>query len=220
MIDTKQTLGDLVTTSPDAAKVFHQHGLDFCCGGKQSLGQACTAKGLDPATVIAEIEEQATKPNENIRWDQRPLDELIDHILTRYHAPLKTELPRLIELARKVEKVHAGKPDCPAGLAVLLDDVRMSVESHLAKEEQILFPLIRAGRGQMAHTPIHVMIQEHDDHGRNLERIRKITNNLQLPEYACTSWCELYRSLAQLEVELMEHIHLENNILFPRALAA
>jgi regulator of cell morphogenesis and NO signaling len=98
-------------------------------------------------------------------------------------------------------------------------DIRTAVESHLGKEEQILFPLILAGRGQNARMPVQMMIQEHEDHGRNLHRIRELTNNLQLPDYACASWRELYRALAELEVELMDHIHLENNILFPRALA-
>ena len=101
----------------------------------------------------------------------------------------------------------------------MLDDVRLAVESHLAKEEQILFPLILAGRGPMAHMPVQVMVHEHRDHGQNLERIRKITADFKVPEQACASWRELYRALGELEVELMDHIHLENNILFPRALA-
>jgi regulator of cell morphogenesis and NO signaling len=95
---------------------------------------------------------------------------------------------------------------------------RAAVDSHLAKEEQILFPLILSGRGKTAHMPVQVMMQEHEDHGQNLQRIRELTSNLQIPDYACASWRELYRSLAQLEVELMDHIHLENNILFPRVL--
>jgi regulator of cell morphogenesis and NO signaling len=219
MESSQQSLGELVTHSPGAAKVFHRHRLDFCCGGKQSLEEACKRKGIDPEAVTREIEGANSDPHGEVRWDQRPLDELVDYILTRYHAPLKEELPRLIELAGKVETVHADKPDRPSGLTALLEDVRESVDGHLAKEEQILFPLIQSGRGQMAHMPIHVMIQEHEDHGKNLQRIRELTHDLTLPEYACTSWRELYRSLQQLEVELMDHIHLENNILFPRAMA-
>jgi regulator of cell morphogenesis and NO signaling len=219
MVSTEQTLGELVTAIPAAARVFHRYGLDFCCGGKQSLEEACAAERLDPEAVIQEIETTAASGQEEVRWGQRPLEELIQHILDRYHAPLKTEIPRLIDLARKVEDVHGDKPDCPAGLADLLTEVRAAVESHLAKEEQILFPLILSGRGQMAHMPVQVMMQEHEDHGQNLRRIRELTNDLQIPDYACASWRELYRSLAQLEVELMDHISLENNILFPRALA-
>ncbi len=219
MTDVQKTLGGLVTAKPAAAKVFHRYGLDFCCGGEQSLSAACAAAGLDAEAIAEEIEQLAADGPDVVRWDTRPLEELVDHILHRYHGPLKTEIPRLIDLARKVERVHADKPDCPAGLAELLVRVREAVDSHLAKEEQILFPLIVAGHGQTAHMPVQVMMQEHEDHGRNLERIRKITNNLSLPEYACASWRELYGSLDQLERDLMEHIHLENSVLFPRALS-
>jgi regulator of cell morphogenesis and NO signaling len=219
MVSTKQTLGELVTAIPAAARVFHRYGLDFCCGGKQSLEEACAAERLDPEVLIQEIETAAASERQELRWDQRPVEELIQHILDGYHAPLRREIPRLIHLARRVEEVHANKPDCPAGLADLLTEVRAAVESHLDKEERILFPLILSGRGQTAHMPVQVMIKEHEDHGQNLRRIRALTNNLQIPEYACASWRELYRSLAQLEMDLMDHIHLENNILFPRALA-
>ena len=218
MVNTQQTLGELVAAIPAAARVFHRYGLDFCCGGKQSLAQACAAEQLDPEAVIQEIETTAASEQEQVRWDQRPLEELIQHILDRYHAPLKTEIPRLADLARQVEDAHRDRPDRPAGLADLLEEVRTAVESHLAKEEQVLFPLILSGRGQMAHMPVQVMIKEHEDHGQNLRRIRELTNDLRIPDGACASWRELYRSLAQLEVDLMDHISLENNVLFPRAL--
>jgi regulator of cell morphogenesis and NO signaling len=214
-----RTLGELVTAIPAAAKVFHRHGLDFCCGGKRSLAQACAADGLDAGAVLREIEGAAATAEEDVRWDERPLSELIQHILDRYHAPLKTEVARLIELAAKVERAHADKPDCPHGLTKLLSEVRVAIDSHLAKEEQILFPLFLAGRGAMAHMPVQVMVHEHDDHGDNLRSIRDLTRNMTLPADACATWRELYRALAELEMELMEHIHLENNVLFPRALA-
>jgi len=217
---SERTLGELATAYPGAAKVFHRYGLDFCCGGEQSLAQACVADGLDPEEVMHEVEILAANASDEVRWDSRPLDELVEHILERYHAPLRTELPRLVELASKVERVHADKPERPAGLADLLAEMQSAVEGHLAKEEQILFPLIVAGHGRRAYMPVQVMIKEHEDHGQNLRRVRELTNDLQLPEHACASWRELYRSLEELERELMDHIHLENNILFPRALAA
>ena len=218
MKTTHQSLGDLVTANPAAARVFHRHGLDYCRGGSQSLAQACAAEGLDAQVILRELEATASSEAVVARWDQRPINELIQHILDRYHAPLRAELPRIVALARQVARVHADKPDRPAELADLLSDVQAAVESHLAKEEQILFPLILSGRGHSAHMPVQVMLQEHEDHGKNLRRIRELTNDLQLPPDACASWRELYRSLAELEVELMDHIHLENNILFPRAL--
>jgi len=151
-------------------------------------------------------------------WSERPLTELIDFILERFHAPLRSDLPALVELAKKVEDVHAGKPSCPRGIAQHLAHVLVEVEIHLAKEERILFPLIRAGRGPTALMPIKVMMQEHEDHGVNLRRTRALTGDLAAPPEACASWRSLYQGLAQLEADLMEHIHLENNVLFPRAL--
>jgi len=220
MKTSEQTLGALVIRHPEAAKFFHQHGLDFCCGGKQSLAQACAARGLDPEAVLLELETTVPEQLDTVRWELRPIAELVAHILARYHAPLRGELTRLVELSGKVERVHAAKPDCPAGLTDLLEEVRSSVGSHLEEEERILFPMILAGRGALAHMPIEVMQMEHQDHGRNLARIRSLTCDLHIPAHACASWRELYSSLSRLEVELMEHIHLENNILFPRVINA
>ena len=220
MKNTEQTLGDLVTAFPAAAKILQRYRLDYCCGGKQSLTEACTAENIDAEAVLQEIEAAGTGKVDVARWDQRPLDELVQHILDRYHAPLRVELPRLIELAGQVERAHADKPDRPKGLADLLSEVQAAVESHLAKEEQILFPLIVSGRGQNARMPVQVMMQEHEDHGQNLQRIHELTGDLAVPEHACASWRELYRALAEFESELMDHIHLENNILFPRALTS
>lgn len=220
MKNTEQTLGDLVTIFPAAAKVLQRYRLDYCCGGKQSLEQACAPDDLDAEAVLRDIEAAGAEEVDVARWDLRPLDELVQYILDRYHAPLRVELPRLVELAGHVERAHADNPYRPKGIADLLTDVQAAVEEHLAKEEQILFPLIASGRGQNAYMPVQVMMQEHEDHGRNLRRIREITKDLTPPEHACASWRELYRALAELESELMDHIHLENNILFPRALAA
>ncbi|HZJ52739.1 MAG TPA: iron-sulfur cluster repair protein YtfE [Myxococcaceae bacterium] len=223
MIGTKQTLGELAATVPTAAKVFYRYGLDYCCGGRQSLADACEESGLDAAEVLAAIRsDQAAlqAPGEgDAGWLARPLADLVQHILERYHAPLREELPRLVALARRVEQVHAGKPGCPVGLAEQLRGMRPFVEAHLLKEEQILFPLILSAHRRRAAMPIQVMLEEHDGHGAALRRIRALTGDLRLPEGACATWRELYRALGELEVELMEHIHLENNVLFPRALA-
>ena len=219
MMTTEQTLGEVVAASPAAARIFHRHHLDFCCGGQQSLTQACTASGIDPDALLREIAAAGSAEQTEVRWDQRRVEELVGHILDHYHAPLREELPRLIDLASRVEQVHAEKPECPKGLAALLVGVRDAVENHLGKEEGILFPLILSGRGGMARMPVQVMLQEHEDHGQSLRRIRALADDFQAPAEACASWRELYRSLEQLEFDLMEHIHLENNILFPRALA-
>jgi len=213
------TLADLATTYPAATRVLHGYGLDFCCGGQRSVGEACAEKGLRVDKVLAEV-ESAAGPQAGSRWDERPLGELADFIESYYHARLREQLPELVRLATRVEERHADKASCPRGLAAHLHAIHENVLDHLAKEEQILFPLIRAGRGPLAGAPIHVMELEHEDHAENLKRTRTLTADLTTPEEACTTWRALYLGLLELERELMEHIHLENNVLFRRALVA
>ena len=219
MIDKEQTLGQLATAVPIAARVFHRHGLDYCCGGNRSLATACAEGGLDLGTVLGELETAAAaSPGTGERWMERTVPELVGHILERYHIPLKLELPRLAELARTVERVHGSKASCPTGLGQHLAEMQRAVEEHLLKEEQILFPLMLTAPGRLARMPIQVMMAEHEDHGEALRRTRALTDDLRLPGDACLKWRELYRALGELEEELMEHIHLENSVLFPKVL--
>ncbi len=218
MTNPSTTLAQIAIDRPGAAGVFVRHGLDFCCHGQRSLAQACTEKGIDPQGVIRELEAATAPPIAAASWASRPLPEIIDFILERYHAAHRRELPELIELAARVERVHAEKPSCPRGLGQHLQEVQAAMESHMAKEERILVPLIGAGRGGMALMPIKVMMAEHEDHGESLLRTRELTADLEAPPEACTTWRALYAGLVHLEAELMEHIHLENNVLFPRAL--
>ncbi|MGK0220248.1 MAG: regulator of cell morphogenesis and NO signaling, partial [Planctomycetota bacterium] len=149
---------------------------------------------------------------------EKPLPDFVQYILDNFHAAHREELPRLTAMARKVEQVHGEKPDCPRGLGEFLERLTEELEMHMQKEEQMLFPMILAGRGRMVAMPISVMEEEHQDHGKNLERMRELAANFEPPEGACNTWRALYLGLAQLERDLMEHIHLENNALFPRAL--
>lgn len=218
MIDPNETLGDVATTHPAATQVFLRHRLDFCCGGRQKLGDACQARGLDPKTVIDEIISES-QVREAPRWDERPLPELIDFILERYHEPLRRDLPGLLAAAGRVERVHAAKASCPHGLTEHLEVLDAELRQHLGKEEAVLFPAIRAGAaGAQIQMPVRVMMQEHDDHAAGLRRLRELTTHFKAPNEACSTWRALYAGLEKLEAELMEHIHLENNVLFPRAL--
>jgi regulator of cell morphogenesis and NO signaling len=214
---TTSTLAELATTHPAASRVFQRYGLDYCCGGRQPLDDVCHAKGLDPIALVHAIEEEE-RTVDLPRWDTAPLAELVHVIVSRYHAALRSELPALIALAAKVETVHGEKATCPRGLRALLETVHAEVLDHLAKEETVLFPMILAGHGYMTAMPIHMMEAEHDEHGRNLARIRALTSDLTPPADACPTWRALYLRLGALETELMDHIHLENNVLFPRAL--
>lgn len=212
------TLGELASTHPAAARVFLRHHLDFCCGGKRSLAEACRAADLDPGAILDELDREACGGEPAPSWADRPLDEIADHIEEHYHTALRRDLPPLIAAARRVERVHAAKPEVPAGLADLLERFYQEMQDHMTKEEAILFPMIRRGaRGDAVYMPVRVMEAEHDDHGRQLARIRELTGDLQPPAVACTTWRALYSGLEALEAELMQHIHLENSVLFPRA---
>lgn len=213
----EQRLSELAINYPMMTEVFRRNRLDFCCGGKQSLRDACAEKGLDIQNVIKEIEQlQAVKPN---HFDSTDLSEIPGFIITRYHDDLRRRFPELISLAQKVERVHAKHPHCPHGLFDLLTSMHEELLIHMMKEENVLFPMIQSGKGAQAGMPVKVMMMEHDNHGRQLDEIHKLTFHFSPPQDACTTWKVLYTGVEKLEEELMEHIHLENNILFPRALA-
>lgn len=211
------TLAELATVLPAASRVFHRHGLDFCCNGARPLAAACAERGLDPQAVLAEVAAEGQGVTKE-RWDQRPLAEIVDFIVGYYHRRLREELPQLLAMAERVEQRHADKPSRPQGLAAHLAHVHQAVLDHLEKEEQILFPMLKSGRGGMAAGPVQVMELEHDDHAASLRRTRALAHDLVPPEEACNTWRALYLRLAEFEAELMEHIHLENHVLFQRAL--
>jgi len=219
MIQPHETLGQVAATHPEATHVFLRHRLDFCCGGSQQLGEACRRAGLDPYAVIGEIVAEGVT-GAPVRWDTRPLRDVIEFILLHYHEPLRRDLAVLTEAAKKVERVHGKKASCPHGLAGLLEQLTIELHQHMDKEEQVLFPAIESGALDRLQMPIRVMVQEHDEHGALLKRVRERATNFVPPLEACATWRALYAGLDKLEAELMQHIHLENNVLFPRALGA
>ena len=218
-MNSTTTLAEIAVAHPAAARVFYQHRLDFCCGGRRSLADACGERGLDAQAVLDDITRQQPPDGDAARWDKAALPTLVDHIVGHFHQRLRQALPDLVRMARRVEARHGDKPSCPAGLGDHLERVHAAVLDHLEKEEQILFPMIVRGMGGRAAGPVHVMEVEHEHHKADLLRIRALTADLVPPAEACTTWRALYLGLQELEQELMEHIHLENNILFRRALA-
>ena len=221
-INPESKVGQIAAEYPLATRVFARHGIDFCCGGGKALGEVCTGLGLETSVVLTEIQNELAAPDRTeTRWDQAPLGDLIEHILEAYHKSLKEELPRLEVMARKVVDVHRDKQpeSLPELLSVYLG-LKTELEQHMAKEEQILFPMIRSGQGAMTQGPISVMEHEHDSAGDALKRLRELTNGYEVPQEACNTWRALWHGLAALEASLHQHIHLENNILFPRALAS
>jgi len=219
-----QSLGQLARRIPGATRIFHDYALDFCCGGKQTLRDAALEKGLDAGAIdsiearLQALHDDAAPAGQD--WNTATPAVLIDHILTRFHDRHREQLPELIRLARRVEQVHGDRPDCPLGLADHLTDMLGELETHMQKEEQVLFPMLTRGLQAAAGRPIAVMRMEHDDHGVALQRIADLTNDITLPRAACNTWRALYLGLRALREDLMEHIHLENNVLFENAAVA
>lgn len=213
---TNLPLGQLARDIPGASAVLHRHKLDFCCNGDASLMAAATAKGLDPNAIASQLIALQARTDQATPEDQTSNEALIEHILTRFHDVHREQLPELIRLAQRVERVHSKHPRCPSGLGAHLENMQNELESHMQKEEQILFPMIARGITGMAAAPVSVMRNEHEDHGAALAEIHSLTFNLTLPEGACNTWRALYLGLTELENDLMEHIHLENNVLFHR----
>jgi len=217
-----RTLADVVTEEPGAARVLEGFGLDYCCGGRRTLADACGREGVDPNRVLDALGDLAPGPEPD--WAQMAPEELVDHLETTHHAYLHAELPRLHALVDKVTGVHgvrhAELVDVRAAFAALRDDL----EPHLQKEERILFPLIRELAtatappsfpcGTLAN-PISVMLAEHDRAGELLATLRRMTDGYQPPADGCASYRALYAGLAELEADIHLHVHKENNLLFP-----
>ena len=209
-----RTVGELAATMPGATAVFRKHSVDFCCRGDMALGEAARQRGVDVDDVEREL--RALEASSAALPESWETGWLIDHILARYHETHRRELPELIELARKVEAVHIDHPQAPRGLAVLLKQMQGELEVHMKKEELILFPAMRRRSGGGLDAPIEQMRHDHADHGEHLQRMQEITGGFAQPEGACRSWQALYFGAAKLADDLREHIHLENNVLFPR----
>ena len=226
-ISLQTTIGELASAIPHAARVFEAHRIDYCCGGRRNLGDACAKVGVNPTTVIAELEAPARDVGEQIDWREAPLGTLAQHILDVHHTFMWQELPRIEQLMKKVARVHGeGHPELLEMEPVVLGMVD-ELNMHLLKEERVLFPYIQALAvatgpvsgpfGTVLH-PISMMNAEHEDAGEALETIHRLSNQLRAPEDACGSYRALYAALAAVELDLHQHIHLESNVLFPRAL--
>jgi len=225
-LNPETTLADIVTTNPSAARTLERHHLDYCCGGRQTLADACTVNGLDPRGVLDEIEDVPATGQPD--WAAMSPTDLVDHIEATHHRYLHDDLPRLHSLATKVAGVHSGRHRELTQVAALVIVLRADLEPHLAKEEQVLFPMIRELDGTdtapVFHcgtlaNPIRMMLIEHDRAGELLTELRDITDGYTVPSDGCASYRALYVGLAELEADTHLHVHKENNVLFPAVLA-
>ncbi|WP_421117951.1 iron-sulfur cluster repair di-iron protein [Aquihabitans daechungensis] len=226
---TTRSLADLVGTAPDAARVLESFGLDYCCGGQRTLADACTARGVSPEAVLDAL--AALEPQPLPDWATMGPAALVDHLEQTHHAYLHVEMPRLSALAEKVAGVHGARHPELLDVRRSYEAIRSDLEPHLAKEERVLFPMIRelaaassAPEPPRFHcgslqNPIAVMLREHDDVGDQLAELRRLTDDFRVPADGCASYRALYEGLAALEADTHQHVHKENNLLFPAVVA-
>ena len=224
---SKQTLAQIIDSDPRAASIFESVGLDYCCGGGRTLETACRAAGIEVASVVALL-QQTSPRREPADWVSLSPAELTDHIEMTHHAYLLAELPRLEELADRVAARHGGRFPEVLRVRELVTRLRGDFEPHLAKEQLVLFPMIRqlaAGEGLVRFhcgslaNPIRVMRDDHDTTAELLRQLDAVTGCFEAPSGACASFRALYGELAQLVADTHLHIHKENNVLFPAVLA-
>lgn len=227
-LDTNATVAHWVSEYPQTAQIFEELQIDYCCGGNIALARACESRQLDASEVLAKLALAVADPRQEPadNWMDSTLADLCEHIQATHHAYLRRELPRLSGLVDKVVAAHGEKHPELQKLQQVFASLRAELEPHMFKEEQILFPAIRqieqsAKRpsfpfGTVAN-PIGMMEHEHDVAGNALARIRELTNDFLPPEGACNTYRVMLDSLRTLEKDTHQHIHKENNILFPRA---
>lgn len=224
IITEHMTVADVAAAVPSSIAVFQRYGIDFCCGGRTPLAVACEERGVSFAEVAGAVSASGQAAPGERDWSQASLGELIDHIIATYHEPLREELPRLQSMASKAARVHGEKAPQLLRVEALIGDLAADLGLHMQKEEMILFPAIRAveagnGRSPLAlFAPIDVMEREHDQAGGVLSELRAVTEDYATPVWACATLQALYQGLSELESTMHVHVHLENNLLFPRAL--
>lgn len=208
-----RAIGEIAASLPGASAIFREYHLNFCCGGDMPLAEAATRRGID----VGEIAIRLAGLRRQARAGYPPdTDGLIEHIVRRYHDAHRRELPELIRLASRVEIRHQGDAAVPAGLADALERLQDQLVLHMQREEKVLFPVMQIEGGRPSGQLMAESRREHAGLGACLRGIEAIAGDLRPPEGACRSWQALYAGTAGLVNDVMEHVHLENNVLFPR----
>jgi len=225
-ITRNSRVSDVATGIPATIKIFQEFEIEFCCGGKRPLAEACAERGIDVDALVAKLQAAASATGGEQNWQTMPLHELVAYIQQRFHEPLRDELPRLAAMMARVVSRHGDH--LPETLRPLQDELTRLQEDlmeHTAREDATLFPAIVAaetrgtGGDQGIERSITALEAEHDQTGRALARIRQVTGDYTPPEWACPTFRGLYYGLSELEREMHLHVHLENNVLFPRAIS-
>jgi regulator of cell morphogenesis and NO signaling len=235
-LEATRTVRELAIEIPNATRAFEKLGIDYCCGGSRSLRDACTQAHVALEDVLSELEQgsafKTAEKSDSQEIASGTLTQLVEYIVGTHHVYVKQELPRIQQLLKKVVAVHGAAHPELGRIQQVFQEMSAELTSHMMKEEHILFPYIAAlenavsnGRPQprpafgAVSNPVHMMEMEHDSAGAALKEICTLSSHHEPPEGACFSYRTLYTALKEFETDLHQHIHLENNILFPRAIA-
>ena len=231
MATAETTVREIALDQPASIRVFERLGIDYCCGGRKPLAQACAERSLDLQSVLAALESTGASKDASTDWATAPLESLCEHIVTTHHEYVRREIPRLGQFATKVVARHGGDRAELPQIEQLIKTAGDELLEHLGKEEAMLFPYITNLERNLAtcgprslgcfgavRNPIRVMMAEHDAAGEILARIRALSHDYTPPEGACPTYRGFYQGLAEFESDLHRHVHLENNVLFPRAI--
>jgi len=227
-VNLESTVGQIVRECPSRSRVFEQLQIDYCCGGKVSLLEACRKRNIGTDDVLRQLQDcESEIGDQRVDADAMSLTELVEHIENTHHAYLKTELPRLDRMTEKVARVHGDKEPRLRELREVFSEFCEEVEPHLMKEERVLFPMVRELEasadlpafhcGTLAN-PIRQMEHEHEQVGEALAKMRTATDGFVPPPGACNTYRAMLDALQQLERDMHQHVHKENNVLFPKAL--
>ncbi|EIJ82218.1 iron-sulfur cluster repair di-iron protein [Bacillus methanolicus PB1] len=230
MFTEQSFIGEIVTSFPKAADLFKTYKIDFCCGGNRPLGEALKERNLTAEEILKQLTElykQTSNSNKNVKnWSQASYSELVDHIIQKHHRYLAEELPQLSPYVTKVMRVHGARHPHLLQIHTLYNQLKTELEQHTIKEEIESFPFIlqfeenrTMENYEKMKQVVADLVQEHDTAGDIIKEIREITSDFTPPQDACKTYQLVYKRLEALETDLFEHIHLENNILFPRVLA-
>jgi regulator of cell morphogenesis and NO signaling len=227
----KATIGDIVAADFRTARVFEQFGIDFCCGGRRPLADACRAAAVESTAVIRALAALPPPRDEDVDLTRWPLARLIDHIVSTHHTYVRSALPTIAAYLAKLEAVHGSRHPELARVSAHFEVLSRDLKQHLLKEEQVLFPYVRdlaatiGGDGRFnnpfgtVENPIRMMEREHRDAADDLRIIRELTNGYATPPDGCTTYAVCMAELDRFEHDLHRHVHLENNVLFPKAIA-
>ncbi len=222
-IDVSTTLAEAVDAFPQLAREFERRGLDYCCGGRRTLGEACALIGLDPEATVAEL-SVAEATSGAAEWATMTADVLVAHLEATHHRYLWDEMPRVTALVDKIVAVHGARHPELVAVAACFAQVCADLGPHMLKEERMLFPMIRelaTSTGMPSfhcgslRNPISVMLSEHDAVGDLLTRLRHLTDGYAPPADGCASYVACFAAMEELEADTHLHIHKENNVLFP-----